>query len=89
VPLSKEVAAIAKGAADKAGDPRAEGTIIGSGVVAHPVGQDPEAHRKGIGATLVAGRSRPFSDDTSTSCDTAFAKMCARVLSTALAGNLI
>jgi aldehyde dehydrogenase (NAD+) len=59
VPLSKEVAAIAKGAADKtkAGDPRAERTIIGSGVVAHPVGQDPEVHRKGIeeGATLVAG----------------------------------
>jgi PAS domain S-box-containing protein len=59
VPLSKEVAAIAKGPADKtkAGDPRAERTIIGSGVVAHPVGQDPEVHRKGIeeGATLVAG----------------------------------
>jgi hypothetical protein len=93
VPLSKEVAAIAKGAADKtkAGDPRAERTIIGSGVVAHPVGQDPEVHRKGIeeGATLVAGGPGLFSDDTSTSCDTAFAKICARVLSTALAENLI
>jgi hypothetical protein len=91
VPLSKEVAAIAKGVADKtkAGDPRAEGTIIGSGVVAHPVGQDPEVHRKGIEEGAGSRRSRPFSDDTSMSCDTAFAKICARVLSTALAENLI
>jgi len=88
-----EVAAIAKGAADKtkAGDPRAEGTIIGSGVVAHPVGQDSEVHPEGHRGKCHSGRrrSRPFSDDTSTSCDTAFARICARVLSTALAENLI
>ena len=47
VPLSKmkEVAAIAKGVADKtkAGDPFAEGTTIGPVVIAHSVGQDPGA----------------------------------------------
>ena len=58
VPLSKmkEVAAIAKGVADKtkAGDPRAEGTTIGPAGVSHPVGQDPgadqEGHRRGRNA---------------------------------------
>jgi hypothetical protein len=37
--------------------------------------------RMGIeeGATLVAGGPGLFSDDTSTSCDTAFAKIWARV----------
>ena len=62
VPLSKmkEVAAIAKGVADKtkAGDPRAEGTTIGPVVVAHPVGQDPGADPQGHRGGRNAGRRR-------------------------------
>ena len=63
VPLSKmkEVAAIAKGVADKtkAGDPRAEGTTIGPVVSAHPVGQDPGADQEGHRRRRDAGRRRP------------------------------
>ena len=63
VPLSKmkEVAAIAKGVADKtkAGDPRAEGTTIGPVVVAHPVGQDPGADPEGHRGRCHAGTGGP------------------------------
>ena len=65
VPLSKmkEVAAIAKGVADKTkvGDPRAEGTTIGPVVSAHPVGQDPEADPEGHRGRRDPGGRRPRS----------------------------
>jgi hypothetical protein len=93
VPLSKEVAAIAKGAADKtkAGDPRAEGTIIGSGVVAHPVGQDPEVHPEGHRGRCHSGsrRSRPFQRRHLDELRYRLRKNMRRSLSTALAENLI